>query len=98
MNKILLLVALLLPIYAQAWQNVPTPYPYSNPYSNPYDTPSTRNYQSNTDTSYQYDLSNPSDRLGYSVDPGAQMRDRLSVNPLRSIDRGLGQYGGGIND
>jgi hypothetical protein len=96
MNKILLLVALLLPIYAQAWQNVPNPYP--DPYSNPYDTPSTSNYQSNTGTSYQYDMSNPSDRLGYSVDPGAQMRDRLSVNPSRSLDREMGQYGGGIND
>jgi hypothetical protein len=97
MNKILLLVALLLPIYAQAaqpleWQNVPSPY------SNPYNTPSTSNYQSNTGTSYQYDMSNPSDRLGYSVDLGAQMRDQLSVNPSRSLDRGLGQYGGGIND
>jgi hypothetical protein len=88
MNKILLLVALLLPIYAQAWQNVPTPY----------DTPSTRNYQSDAGTSYQYDLSDPLDRLDYLLDLDAQMRDQLSVNPSRLLDRGLGQYGGGIND
>ena len=30
------------------------------------------------------------------VDVDAQMRDRLSVDPAREIDRGLGQYGGGI--
>ena len=30
------------------------------------------------------------------VDLDAQMRDRLSVDPARDIDRGLGQYGGGI--
>jgi len=30
------------------------------------------------------------------VDVDAQMRDRLSVDPAREIDRGLGRYGGGI--
>jgi hypothetical protein len=32
------------------------------------------------------------------VDVDAQMRDRLSVDPAREIDRGLGQYGGGISE
>ena len=43
-------------------------------------------------------MSNPSDRLNYGVDLDAQMRDQLSVDPSRSLDRGLGQFGGGIYD
>ena len=50
-------------------------------------------YKSTSGTRYKYDLSNPSDRIRYEVDPGAQLRD--SVNPRVDIDRGLGQYGGG---
>lgn len=50
-------------------------------------------YESITGTRYKYDLSNPSDRIKYEVDPGAQLRD--SINPRVDIDRGLGQYGGG---
>lgn len=50
-------------------------------------------YESMTGTRYKYDLSNPSDRIRYEVDPVAQVRD--SVNPRIDIDKGLGQYGGG---
>lgn len=50
-------------------------------------------YESITGTRYKYDLSNPSDRIRYEVDPAAQLRD--SINPRVDIDRGLGQYGGG---
>jgi hypothetical protein len=39
---------------------------------------------------YQYDLSNPSDQLRYSVDPGAQLRDSINVEPRVEIDRSFG--------
>jgi hypothetical protein len=32
------------------------------------------------------------------VDVDAQMRDQLSVDPSRSLDQSLGEYGGGIYD
>jgi hypothetical protein len=54
-------------------------------------------YRGSSGTTYQYDLSNPSDQLRYGVDPMAQMRDQMNVNPGVEIDRGLGQYGGGVN-
>ena len=50
-------------------------------------------YESNTGIRYKYDLSNPSDRIMYEVDPSAQVSD--SINPMVEIDRNLGQYGGG---
>ena len=53
-------------------------------------------YRSNSGVQYQYDLSNPGDQIRYSVDPAAQMRDQISVDPRRSLDEGLGQFGGGI--
>ena len=56
------------------------------------------NYQGSSGTHYQYDLSNPSDQLRYSTDLSAQRNDSLSVNPGVSLDRGLGQNGGGISD
>ncbi len=55
-------------------------------------------YESSTGTQYEYDLSDPSDRIMYEVDPEAQLRDSIDVNPMRDIDRGLGEYGGGIYD
>lgn len=70
-------------------------YQYSNQYSY---SNNNQNYQSNTGTQYQYDMSNPHDRVQYSTDTNAQMRDQMNVNPYRSIDRAMGQYGGGIND
>jgi hypothetical protein len=52
------------------------------------------NYESSSGNQYKYDLSDPSDRLEYSVDVGAQLDD--SVNPSVGLDRSLGEYGGGI--
>lgn len=39
---------------------------------------------------YQYDLNNPSDKLTYSTDIAAQMRDKISITPTRN------KNGGGI--
>jgi hypothetical protein len=50
-------------------------------------------YESSSGIKYRYDLSKPTDRLLYGVDPVAQTMDR--ANPLVKIDRGLGQHGGG---
>ena len=55
-------------------------------------------YQGSSGSNYQYDLNNPSDRNSYSIDLDAQRRDRMSSDPGRSLDRGMGQYGGGIDD
>lgn len=57
-----------------------------------------QSYESSTGTQYEYDLSNPSDRVMYEVDPEAQLRDSIDVNPMRDVDQGLGEYGGGIYD
>jgi hypothetical protein len=53
-------------------------------------------YRGSSGAQYQYDLSKPSDQLRYEVDVNAQMRDQLSVDPRRDLDRGLDQRGGGI--
>ena len=55
-------------------------------------------YEGYSGSRYQYDLSDPGDRIDYSIDIDAQHRDRMSVDPGRSLDRDLGQYGGGIYD
>ncbi|SMG62873.1 hypothetical protein BMETH_134112542406, partial [methanotrophic bacterial endosymbiont of Bathymodiolus sp.] len=59
---------------------------------------SNNGYESTTGTKYQYDMSYPIDRVDYSVDVDAQMRDQLSVDPSRSLDQRLGEYSGGIYD
>ena len=69
-----------------------------------YDTPS---YNSNSNSSsgyksyfgntYQYDLSNPVDRVKYNSDPLAKLRDRVGDNKYqRELESNLGQSGGGI--
>jgi hypothetical protein len=73
-------------------------YDYNNGYGNSYGNNQNNGYESSFGNRYQYDMSDPSDRLDYSVDIDAQMRDRMSVEPSRSLDRGLGEYGGGIYD
>ncbi len=55
-------------------------------------------YESSTGNKYEYDLSRPGDQIRYDVDVRAQLRDEISVNPTREIDRDLGQHGGGIYD
>jgi len=68
-------------------------------YNSQYNYGSSNNaYEGSSGARYQYDMSNPSDRLNYGVDLDAQMRDQLSVDPSRGLDRGLGQFGGGIYD
>lgn len=99
MNKMLLggfsLIATM-EVAALEWQNVP---PIQGPnfgYSN-----STNSYQqqqqqqSSRNNNYQYDLNNDSDRLRYSIDTEAQMRDRTNYNPSVQMDRNNGEYGGG---
>lgn len=53
-------------------------------------------YQGSSGSHYQYDLNDPSDKLDYSIDIDAQRRDEMNLDPGRSIDRGLGENGGGI--
>lgn len=53
-------------------------------------------YKGSSGSRYQYDLSKPIDQIRYETDMKAQMRDYLSVDPKRELDRDLGQYGGGI--
>ncbi len=66
-------------------------FAYDNDSSNDGDT-----YESSSGNKYKYDLSDPSDRNSYSTDVGAQIDD--SVDPSVSIDRSMGEYGGGIID
>lgn len=47
-------------------------------------------YRGSSGALYNYDLSNPSDQLRYSVDPGAQLRNSINVDPRVEIDRSLG--------
>ena len=54
-------------------------------------------YQGTSGSNYQYDLNNPADRNSYSTDLDAQRRDQMNLDSGRSLDQGLGQYGGGIN-
>ncbi len=73
-------------------------YEYNYEYNNQYNSDQNNSYESSYGNQYQYDLSDQSDRMDYQYDYDAQMRDRLSVEPTRSLDRGLGEYGGGIYD
>lgn len=57
-----------------------------------------KNYEGSSGSTYQYNLNNPVDKNNYSVDLDAQRRDQMNVNPGRNLDRGMGQYGGGINN
>lgn len=111
MNKMLLggfsLIATM-EVAALEWQNVP---PIQGPnfgYSNStnsyqqqqyqqqqYQQQQQQQYQSSRNNNYQYDLNNDSDRLRYSIDTEAQMRDRTNYNPSVQMDRNNGEYGGG---
>ena len=50
-------------------------------------------YTGSSGLKYQYDLNNPADRSRYSTDLNAQRRDQMSIEPSRTMDRGLGQLG-----
>lgn len=53
-------------------------------------------YRGSSGAQYQYDLSKPRDQVRYEIDPRAQLRDQISVDPRRDLDRSLDQFGGGI--
>ena len=54
-------------------------------------------YKGNSGLCYKYDLSNPIDRQRYEMDFLAQSSDIIkTVNIKVSSDRGINQYGGGI--
>jgi len=53
-------------------------------------------FESSFGNRYEYDLSDPSDRVMYEVDPAAQLRDSTDVNPVRELERDLGEHGGGV--
>lgn len=57
-------------------------------------------YQGNSGQTYQYNMSNGSDRAAYSVDTGAQQRDNnynmYNTSGNKQQDRSNGQYGGGV--
>ena len=61
-----------------------------------YNSNKSSGYKSSFGSTYEYDLSNPRDRVRYGADPLAKLRDRLDVNPKRRIERNIGQYGGGV--
>lgn len=61
-----------------------------------FDSQGNRYYESTSGTKYQYDLSNPTDKLSYDTDLDAKMRDSLNINLNVELDRALGQFGGGI--
>ena len=71
---------------------------YGYEYDRPYDRDQEKGYESSFGNRYEYDLSDPSDRIMYEVDPDAQLRDSIDVNPERDLERGLGEYGGGVLD
>jgi hypothetical protein len=67
-------------------------------YDSPYDRDQKEGYESSFGNRYEYDLSDPSDRVMYEVDPNAQIRDSIDVNPVRDVERSIGEYGGGVLD
>ncbi len=69
---------------------------YSYDYGYGSQNDSKRGYESSFGNKYEYDLSNPSDRIRYEIDPAAQLMDSIDVNPTRELERGLGQYGAGV--
>lgn len=67
-------------------------------YDRSYDSDQDKGYESSFGNRYEYDLSDPSDRIMYDVDPNAQLRDSIDVNPVRDVERSIGEYGGGVLD
>lgn len=56
------------------------------------------NYESSFGNKYKYDLSNPSDKIMYSVDPAAQLMDGLykPITPAVGLEESMGQHDGGL--
>ena len=78
--KYLLIVLTFLSANAFAWES---------------DSDKKETYKSRYGNEYEYDLSKPVDQIKYEVDERAKMRDSLDVDPMREIERDLGEYGGG---
>lgn len=57
-------------------------------------------YEGSSGTRYKYDLSEPDDKMKYDLDVDAQMNDKvyMPTKPGVKIDRGLNQYGGGVEN
>ena len=55
-------------------------------------------YKGASGQEYQYNLSDPMDKLNYDLDFKAKMNDELyaPITPNVDLDRGLGQYSGGM--
>ena len=70
----------------------------SNRFDRSYDSEQDKGYETSFGNRYEYDLSNPSDRVRYGADPNAQLRDSIDVNPIRDVERSVGEYGGGVLD
>lgn len=88
MNKIVaLILSVGLASPAFAWN-------YDN---DPYDQNRQPNYRYEgiSGQKYQYDLSDPMDRMDYKMDLDAQMRDRINPDPGIRMDQRMRQYGGG---
>jgi hypothetical protein len=54
-------------------------------------------YQGASGAFYKYDLGNLIDQIRFDVDPLAQLKDSINVDPRVEIDRGIGEYGGGVS-
>lgn len=53
-------------------------------------------YKGNSGLCYKYDLSNLMDRQKYEMDLSSQMSDSVKIDSRILLDRGMNQYGGGI--
>ena len=69
---------------------------YANSSYSSSNSSSSSGYKSSFGDTYQYDLSNPVDRVKYNSDPRAKLRDRTSNQYIRELMSILGQSGGGI--
>lgn len=68
--------------------------------SRPYKRNGTPNYRYEglSGKKYQYDLSDPIDRIDYQMDLDAQLRDKINPDPMIRMDDDFNQRGGGAED
>lgn len=88
-KKLIITILVLIPLYIFA-------YDYESIYQN--NSNNEYKYEGLSGTKYKYDLSNPIDRMDYSLDLDAQMEDKLNLNPEINMDRDFGQFGGGAEE
>jgi hypothetical protein len=70
--------------------------PSFDSYTPSFDSNSSSGYNTSFGNTYQYNLQNPVDRVRYNSDPSARLRDRVTPNPYKNIERNTLQRGGGI--